>query len=148
MSTQRLTTHEPLPLHSRQRITQRSQRQHDRRGNQARRIQDQRQPLHYRHDGVDGGAHVVCFEAADELVELFGGRADAEEEGDFEEEDDEGADSGGCVSDGMGRSGVSRRNGGGKDGGLGASAQDVQADDAEDDDEAEVEDVCYTQRET
>ena len=43
------------------------------------------------HDAVDGGAHVVCREAADEGVEVGGGGTDAEEEGDFDEDEDEGA---------------------------------------------------------
>jgi hypothetical protein len=38
------------------------------------------------HGEVDGGAHVVCLEAADESVEVLGGRADAEEEWDFDED--------------------------------------------------------------
>ena len=50
--------------------------------------------MRQRHDGVDGGAHVVRFEAADEGVEAVGGWADAHEEGDFDEDDDEGADAG------------------------------------------------------
>ena len=49
-------------------------------------------------DEVDGGAHVVCFEAADEAVEAGGGGTDAEEEWDFDEEDYEAGDSRAAMS--------------------------------------------------
>lgn len=48
--------------------------------------------MDHTHDGVDGGAHVVRLEAADESVEGFGGWADAQEERDFDEDEDEGRD--------------------------------------------------------
>ena len=43
------------------------------------------------HDGVGGGAHVVCRDPADGGVETGRGRADAQEEGHLDEKDDEGA---------------------------------------------------------
>ena len=44
---------------------------------------------------VDGGAHVVGLEAADEGVEAGRGRADAQQERDLDEEDDEAGDAAG-----------------------------------------------------
>jgi len=49
---------------------------------------DERKPLYGAHGEVDGSAHVVCREAADESVEFIRSRADPEKEGDFDEEDD------------------------------------------------------------
>jgi hypothetical protein len=43
------------------------------------------------HDKVNGGTGVGCAEFTDKVVELARGRADAEEEGNFDEEDYEGA---------------------------------------------------------
>ena len=47
----------------------------------------QTEPLHQAHDTVDASAHVVCREAANEGVEGWGGWADSEEEGDFDEDE-------------------------------------------------------------
>lgn len=44
------------------------------------------------HGKVDGGAHVIGLESANECVERGRCRADAQEERDFDEEDDERAD--------------------------------------------------------
>lgn len=63
-------------------------------GDQARRSADKTDPLDSAEDHVDGGAHGVGGEAADELIELGGGRADSEEEGNLYEEDHEGRGTG------------------------------------------------------
>lgn len=94
LPTQRLTALKLLSLDTRQDIKQRCEQQHDRGGNQAGRLGDNREPLDDGHDAVDCGAHVVRFEAADEGVEFGGCWADSEEERDFDEDYDEGADTG------------------------------------------------------
>ena len=85
--------------------------------------------MHKRHDAVHASAHVVCSEAADEDVEFFGGGADAEEEGDFDEYEDEAGDAVGMF--------VLVLLGGGGGGGRG----DEQAEDTEEDEDGWVEDV-------
>lgn len=52
-------------------------------------MHNQAEELDERHDAIDASAEIICFEFADELVELLGGRADSEEERDLKEEDDE-----------------------------------------------------------
>ena len=89
LSAKRLTRSKFLLLQPSQRVERRSDQQHDCRSNQARRVANQGQPLDHAHDSIDAGAHVVCFEAADKAVEDFGGRTDAQEEGDFNEDEDE-----------------------------------------------------------
>lgn len=61
-----------------------------------------------RHDSVDSSAHVVCFEAANELVEFGARGADSKEERDLNEEDDEEGDPDGKkgVSEGRGERGA------------------------------------------
>lgn len=86
LSAQRLTRGKLLLLQPRQSVERSSDKQHDRRRDQARGVADQRQPLHHAHDGVDGGAHIVGLEAADEGVEFLGRRADAQQERDFDED--------------------------------------------------------------
>jgi hypothetical protein len=86
LPTQRLTRRKLLLLEPRERIESRSNKQHNRSRDQARRVADQREELDDAHGEVDGGAHVICLEAADEGVEVLGGWADAEEEGDFDED--------------------------------------------------------------
>lgn len=51
------------------------------------------------HGQIDSSAHVVGLEFADECVKRGRGRADAQEERDFDEENDEGADPGRVISD-------------------------------------------------
>ena len=76
LPSQRLTGSELLLLEASEGVEQGGDQQHDGAGDQARSIADERKPLHQAHDAVDGGAHVVCLEAADEAVEVFRGRAD------------------------------------------------------------------------
>ena len=92
LPAQRLTRRKLLLLKPRERIESRSDQQHDRSRDQARRVADQGKPLDQAHNAIDGGAHVIRLEAADEAVEGFGGRAYAQEERDFDEDEDEGGD--------------------------------------------------------
>jgi hypothetical protein len=92
LSAQRLTRRKLLLLQPRERIKGRGNQQHDRSRDQARRVADDGEELDDAHDEVDGGAHVICLETADEGVEVLRGRADAEEKWDFDEDEDEGGD--------------------------------------------------------
>merc|ERR1712230_204240 len=82
LPTKRLATHESLTLDTSQRVEGCSHREHDSRSNQTASLLDYAKPLHEAHGEVDAGAH--------EVVEFGGCRADAEEEGDFDEDDEEG----------------------------------------------------------
>lgn len=79
LPTKRFTPDKTLPLDTRERIKARGDKQEDGGGEQARCLGDQRDPLNGTHGQVDGGAHVVGLEAADEAVKGLRGRADAEE---------------------------------------------------------------------
>jgi hypothetical protein len=92
LPTQRLTRRKLLLLQPRERIESRSDQQHDRSRDQARGVADDGEELDDAHDEVDGGAHVVCLEAADEGVEVLRGGADAQQKRDFDEDEDEGGD--------------------------------------------------------
>lgn len=70
LPTQRLAAHEALSLDSGDGIERSSDREEDRRGNQARRGVDETEPLDDGHGQVDAGAHVVGGEAAHEGVEF------------------------------------------------------------------------------
>lgn len=93
LSTQCLATLELLPFESSQSIEQRCNEQYDGGGDQTGCSGDDAEPLDDGHDGVDAGAHIVGRESADEFIEFRRGRADSEEERDFDEEYYEGADS-------------------------------------------------------
>jgi hypothetical protein len=144
LPAQRLTRRKLLLLQPRERIESRSDQQHDRSRDQARRVADDGEELDDAHDEVDGGAHVVCLEAADEGVEVLGCRADAQQQRDFDEDEDEGGDAGvekkrvlvgGLVWDGTGLE-------------LGWDGQDdIQAKHTPQDDDVEVEDVCDSEGE-
>jgi hypothetical protein len=86
-TTQRLATHKLILPRRRNRIKARRDQQHNSSGNETRSNNDERDPLHNRHDEVDCSAHIVCAELPDEVVEFGRGGADAQEEGDFYEED-------------------------------------------------------------
>jgi hypothetical protein len=92
LPAQRLTRRKLLLLQPRERIKGRGNQKHDRSRDQARRVADDGEELDDAHDEIDGGAHVVCLEAADEGVEVLGCRADAQQERDFDEDEDEGGD--------------------------------------------------------
>lgn len=97
VATEGLATHERLALDTRQRIADRSEQQEDGRCQERRwRGPDTAQELDDGHDEIGGGAHVVGRDLANEGVELARGRADAQEEGNFDEQYQE------CGSDGEG----------------------------------------------
>lgn len=95
LSSQCLAANEALSLDASQSVKNRSQQQENSCSNQAGGIGNQRKPLDDAHGQVDGSAHVIRLEAADEAVKLRRGRADAQEKRDLDEEEDEGADAGG-----------------------------------------------------
>lgn len=129
LAAQSLTRRKLLLFQTSKRIECRGNQQHNSGCDQTCRVADERKPLDYAHCGVDGGAHVVGFEAADEGVEFLGGRADAQEEGDFDEDEDEAGDAVWGRSAGLLRLGSIR---------LGDCSQ---AQDAPEDDDVKVEDV-------
>ena len=88
LAAQRLAPDKVLALDGGRQVAQRRDGQENGRGDQARGHGDDGQPLHRTHDGVRAGAHVVCRDAADGGVKARRGRADAEEQRDFDEEDD------------------------------------------------------------
>ena len=92
MSTECLATHERLSPDTRQRVADRRNQQEYCSRDQGGVFRDHGQPLDDGHDEVDGSAHVVGLEAADEAIECGGGWADSEEKGDLDEEDYEGGD--------------------------------------------------------
>ena len=102
MSAQRLAPLERLSLHTGQRIEHGRNKQHHRRRNQTRNINRDADPLYNAHDKVDGRAHVVGLEFADEVIEDGGSWANAQEERDLDEDYDEGADSETGISLGAG----------------------------------------------
>lgn len=96
-----------MSLESGKRVEKRCNEQNDGSRDQARGSYDDTEPLNYAHDGVDGCAHVVGRESADEGIELGRGWADSEKERDLNEEDYEGADPGAVVRESR-QSGQSR----------------------------------------
>lgn len=68
LPTQRLAAHETLSLESGDEIAGCRKQQHDRCGDQARRIDDDAEPLDQAHGAVDTCAHVVGGESSDERV--------------------------------------------------------------------------------
>jgi hypothetical protein len=91
LPAQRLATHEFILPQRSNPIKARSQQQDHGSGNKTCWVRSNANPLYDGHDEVDCSAHVVCGEAADEVVEFAGGGTDAEEERDFYEKDYEGA---------------------------------------------------------
>jgi hypothetical protein len=90
LSTKCLATLKLLPLETSERVKDRRNHQEDGRDNQARGLGPYADPLYDAHHGVDGSAHVVRTKFTDEGVEFRRGRADTEEQRDFDEYDDEG----------------------------------------------------------
>ncbi len=89
LSAQRLTAYKFLLFQSCERVARPRKSQHDRRGNQAARADDDAEPLYQGHGAVDSSAHVIRREAADENVELGGRGTDSQQERDFDEYEDE-----------------------------------------------------------
>ena len=78
LPTKRLAIHECLPSNPGKEIAKCSNKQDNSGSDQGGNSRDDREPLDEGHDAVDGGAHVVGLEAADEAIEGGGGRADSE----------------------------------------------------------------------
>lgn len=89
-ATKRLAAHKVLALERRQAVAETGKRQKDTRDDERSGAINVGQENDRSHDAVGGGAHVVCRDLADGLVERGRGRADAQEERDFDEEDHEG----------------------------------------------------------
>lgn len=129
LPTKRLAIHESLSPHSSKQVERRRDQQNNSRRDQRCDSCNDRQPLDQAHDTINSGAHIVRFEASDEVIEGCGGRADSEEERDLDEEDDEGADTVFMLAvDCWGRAGMC-----------------MQAYDGEQDNPVELEDVGYAQ---
>lgn len=90
LAAEGLGADEVLALEAGEGVADGGQGQEDGGGDQGAAAAEDAEVLDDGHDGVGSGAHVVGGDAADEGVELLGGRADAEEEGDLNEEDDQG----------------------------------------------------------
>lgn len=96
LSSKCLAALEFLALEPSKRIENRSKQQEDGCYNQTGSLRPDADPLYSTHDKVNGSAHVVGAEFANERVEFGRGRADAEEQGYLNEDDDERADSVQC----------------------------------------------------
>jgi hypothetical protein len=131
LSTQCLAALELLPLEASKRIEDGSNQQKYSGNNQAGCLGPDADPLHCAHYKVDGGAHVVGSEFADEGIEFGRSRADAQEERDFDEDDDEREHSVGQISD------LYRK----------VVRADAQADNAKRNDEGWMKDVRNAERE-
>lgn len=91
MTTQCLTADKRLALDTRKGIADGRQQQEHGRCDQLRgRGRNAAHELDDGHDKVGGSARIVGRDSADKGVELAGGRADAQEEGDFDEENQQG----------------------------------------------------------
>jgi hypothetical protein len=88
LPAKRLAALECLSPDTSERVEDGREEQEQRRCDQTSRPGYNAQPLHNAHDQVDGGAHVIGLESADESIEFRGGRADAEEERYLNEQDD------------------------------------------------------------
>lgn len=96
-AAERLAAHKFLALGGSQRVEDSGDGEKDGRCNQTRRAGDETNPLHSAHNGVHGGAHPVGAETANEIVELLGRRAYAQQERYFNKEDDRSVDPGEVV---------------------------------------------------
>jgi hypothetical protein len=94
LAAERLGADEILALDGSQEVADASEREEHASRDQARAAEDDAEELHDGKDGIGGGAHVVGRDPADGGVELGRGRADAQQEGNFDEDDDEGGGSG------------------------------------------------------
>lgn len=88
LTTEGLATHKGLSLDTGKQVAQSSKKQEDSSGNQTACATNVTDELKSRHDTVGSCAHVVGRDLANHLVELAGGRADAEEKRDLDEQDD------------------------------------------------------------
>ena len=92
VTTQSLASNESLALDASQCIEAGCDEQDDGSDDKTGCLHGNRNPLDDTHGKVDGGAHVIGLESADERVKGGRCRADAQKEGNLDEEDNEGAD--------------------------------------------------------
>lgn len=98
LAAKSLAANKGLALDASEEVADGSQREEDTGSDKAGSIDDRAKELDDGHDGVGGGAEVVGRDLADEAIELAGGRADAEEQGNLDKEDEKG---GGTVRTGF-----------------------------------------------
>lgn len=98
MTTQGLASNESLALDASQCIEAGCDEQDDGSHDKTGCLDGDRDPLDDTHGKVDGGAHIIGLESANECIKGGRRRADAQEERDFDKEDDERADTGHRVS--------------------------------------------------
>ena len=98
VTTQSLASNESLALDASQCIEAGCDEQDDGSDDKTGCLHGDRDPLDDTHGKVDGGAHVIGLESADEGIKGGGCRTNAQEERDFDKEDDERADTGFRVS--------------------------------------------------
>jgi hypothetical protein len=98
VTTQSLASNESLTLDSSQCIEAGCDEQDDGSDDKTGCLHGDRNPLDDTHGKVDGGAHVIGLESANEGIKCRRRRTDAQEERDLDEEDDERADTGHHVS--------------------------------------------------
>lgn len=89
VATQGLASNESLTLDASQCVEECCDKQNDGSDDKTGCFDGKRDPLDDAHGKVDCGAHVVGLESADECIKRGRGRADAQEERDFDKEDDE-----------------------------------------------------------
>lgn len=89
LSAQGLAADKGLTLDTGQEVADGRQEQEHSGRDQARLRADTADELDDGHDAIGGGAHVVGGDLANEVVELSRGRADAQQERDFDEQDQE-----------------------------------------------------------
>jgi hypothetical protein len=92
VTTQSLASNESLALDSSQCVEGGCDEENNGSDDETGRLDGDRDPLDDTHGKVDGGAHVIGLESADEGVKRGRCRADAQEERDFDKEDDKRAD--------------------------------------------------------
>jgi hypothetical protein len=93
VTTQSLASNESLSLDTSQCVEGGCDKQNDGSDDKTGCLYGNRDPLNDTHGQVDGGAHVIGLESADEGVKRRRRWADAQEERDFDKEDNERADS-------------------------------------------------------
>lgn len=94
-ASQSLAADELLALETGKRVEDSGDEEEDGGSDQTGGSTDETSPLNCAKADVHGGAHPVGRDFANELIELAGGRADAEKEGHFDEEDDRGGNTAG-----------------------------------------------------
>lgn len=85
LPSERLASHETLPFEPSDEVAYRCQKEHNGRRDQTGGVLDQAKPLNEAHRSVNRCAHIVRGEASDEVVKRARRRANAEEQGNFDE---------------------------------------------------------------